>query len=222
MSDGGGERVRDILAGRRLTRREFVAAVGAGAAATMLSRRVLAQAAPPPDAVNPQQAQVEGAGMDGDAYQPVRLPPKSDARSQLTNQQRDAVERQLSCPCPCTLDVFTCRTSMSCGFSPRMHLDVARLVDGGYTGDEILAAFKAAYGEQALMAPEKRGFNLVGYAMPFAAVGAGGVVIAALIRRWGARARLARAAAAARPLDVQATPEEMARLQAALRRDDDA
>ena len=39
----------------------------------------------------------------------------------------------ISCPCPCTLDVFTCRTSMPCGFSPRMHADVVALSNGGYS-----------------------------------------------------------------------------------------
>ncbi len=95
------------------------------------------------------------------------------AAKRLTPLERDAVERMLSCPCPCTLDVFTCRTSMPCGFSPRLHADVVQLANGGYSADEILAAFEQAYGEKILMAPHKQGFNWVGWIAPFAAVGGG-------------------------------------------------
>ena len=38
------------------------------------------------------------------------------------------------------------------------------------------------------MAPHKQGFNWVGWIAPFAAVGGGGLVVGALIRRWGRRA----------------------------------
>jgi cytochrome c-type biogenesis protein CcmH len=165
--------------------------------------------------VNPQQAQMQGAGMEGDAYRPVRLPPKAGSTVRLTDLERDEVERQISCPCPCTLDVFICRTSMpTCGFSARMHRDVIALVEGGYGGDEIMAAFEGAYGEEARMAPRREGFNWVGYLLPFAAIGTGGAAIATMIRRWGRRAP---APATVTPLHVDANAEELARLDAAVR-----
>ena len=202
---------------RVLTRRQFVSALGAGAAATALASSALAQSATTQGGTSPQQAQMEGVGMDGDAYRPVRLAPKPGATPQLTNLERDAVERQLACPCPCTLDVFTCRTSMpSYGFAPRLHRDVIALVEGGYSGEEILRAFESAYGEQALTAPRREGFNLVGYLLPFAALGAGGAAIAGLIRKWGRRAP---AAAGVTPLPVDANPDELARIEAAVRGD---
>ena len=100
-----------------------------------------------------------------------------------------------------------------------MHRDVMALVEGGYSADEIIAAFRGAYGEKVLMAPVKEGFNWAGYVAPFAALGTGGVVVAALIRRWGRRAQAVAAAdaRAARPLQVDATAEELARIQAAVR-----
>jgi cytochrome c-type biogenesis protein CcmH len=201
-----------------VTRRHFLAAVAAGAGSTLATGVLAAQSAQlPGGGPTPQQAQMQSAGMEGDAYRPVRLPARAGARAQLTDLQRDAVERQLSCPCPCTLDVFTCRTSMpTCGFSPRMHRDVIALIDGGHSGEEILRAFEQAYGEEALMAPKREGFNWVGYLMPFAALGTGGAVIATLIRRWGRRAALQPAAT---PLHVDANAEELARLAAAVRGD---
>ena len=65
----------------------------------------------------------------------VKRAPKPGARPSMTADERDALEHKLSCPCPCTLDVFTCRTSMPCGFSPNMHRDVIALVEGASRGD---------------------------------------------------------------------------------------
>ena len=189
-----------------LRRREFLGALG-GTVAVLSGRALGAQ----------QGAEAPGASMSGDGYIPVRRPPKMIDAEPLTPLERDAVERRIACPCPCTLDVFTCRTSMPCGFSPRMHADVVSLAEGRYTGDEIIAAFEQAYGEKILMAPHKRGFNWDGWLAPFAAVGLGGVVAAALIRQWGRRAAEVRTAA---PMPIDASPEELARLEAAVRGED--
>jgi cytochrome c-type biogenesis protein CcmH len=187
-----------------ISRRRFLGALATGVGSVVAARALGAQ------------QEVPGATMDGDGYRPVRLPAKPNARPILTQADRDALEHRLSCPCPCTLDVYTCRTSMPCGFSPRLHADVVALVEGGYSADEIVAAFVNTYGEQALMEPTKQGFNAVGWLAPFAALGGGAVVIAALIRRWGRRAA---SSTAPLPIDVSATPEELARLEAAVRED---
>jgi cytochrome c-type biogenesis protein CcmH len=212
----GHARAESVWRDYLLTRRRFLHAVATGVGTTALVGHAGAQSAAVPDAgVNPQQAQMQGAGMEGDAYRPVRLPPKAGSTVRLTDLERDEVERQISCPCPCTLDVFICRTSMpTCGFSARMHRDVIALVEGGYGGDEIMAAFEGAYGEEARMAPRREGFNWVGYLLPFAAIGTGGAAIATMIRRWGRRAP---APATVTPLHVDANAEELARLDAAVR-----
>ena len=189
------------------TRRQFVITLGAAMAA------VAARAAR-----GQQGAETPGATMEGDGYIPVRRLPRPAGGKRLTPLERDAVERMLSCPCPCTLDVFTCRTSMPCGFSPRLHADVVQLADGGYSANEILAAFEQAYGEKILMAPHKQGFNWVGWIAPFAAVGGGAFAAGALIRQWGRRAAERRTAAS--PVPVDASDDEMARLEAAIRSDD--
>jgi cytochrome c-type biogenesis protein CcmH len=188
------------------SRREFVAALGSALVA-VVARGAAAQ----------RGAEAPGATMAGDGYVPVRRLPRPAAAARLTPLERDAVERMISCPCPCTLDVFTCRTSMPCGFSPRIHADVVALANGGYSASEILAAFEQGYGEKILMAPRKQGFNWVGWIAPFAAVGAGGVAVAALIRRWGRRAAEVRTAS---PMPIEASDDEMARLEAAVRGED--
>lgn len=188
-------------------RREFVATLGGALVAAAGSRAWAQQSG----------AEAPGATMSGDGYVPVRRLPRPAAAKRLTPLERDAVERMISCPCPCTLDVFTCRTSMPCGFSPRLHADVVALANGGYSAEEILAAFEQSYGEKILMAPHKQGFNWVGWLAPFAAVGGGAVVVGGLIRRWGRRAAEHRNLS---QVPVQASDDEMAQLEAAVRGDD--
>jgi len=152
-----------------------------------------------------------------DVYRPVTLPAKPNATASMTGAERDELEHQIHCQCGCNLDVYTCRTTdFACSVSPAMHADVMGLVSGGHSAQEILAAFKAVYGERVLMAPVKSGFNLIGYTMPFVALGAGAVVATALLKRWKSRAP-ARALAA--PVPVDATEGELAALDAAVRRD---
>jgi cytochrome c-type biogenesis protein CcmH len=161
--------------------------------------------------------------MDQSAAIPVRRPPKPGATPVLNQAQRDELEHHLHCQCGCTLDVFTCRTTdFSCQVSPAMHRDVMALVEGGYNAQEIIDAFVSTYGERALMAPNKSGFNLVAWFAPGAAVIAGGVAVFMLMRRWsGAGARTV-AKPTARPIvsQIDATPDELARLDAAIKGED--
>lgn len=205
------ETPRDVA---MIGRREwFVAAAGLGLA---LSSRVLdAQQQP-----NPGQ-------MNQDAYRPVLREPKPGATASMTPLERDQLERQLKCQCTCILDVYTCRTTdFSCGVSPAMHRDVMRLVEGGYTAQEIKDAFVATYGEVALTAPVKQGFNWAGYFAPAVVMTTGGIILTMMIKRWTARSAATAAAGAsvgaAAPAAprVDASPDELARLEKALREED--
>lgn len=184
----------------------------------LLARTGLAQ-----DAGAPQQATAPGGEeMTADSYKPVSRPPKPNAVKQMDEKQLEAFERNLACPCPCTLDIYTCRTTdFNCGISPAVHGDIQRLVEGGYGADEIMAAMTQTYGDFILMQPRKQGFNLLAWFAPFAAIGIGAVAIGALLRGWRRNADAAAATRAARPVSIDtsldATPDELARLQAALR-----
>ena len=192
-----------------LNRREFVLGIPFVGLALALPRRVVGMQA---------MQTFNGPMADAnDVYRPVTLPAKPNATASMTDAQRDELEHQIHCQCGCNLDVYTCRTTdFACSVSPAMHADVMQLVSGGHTAQEILAAFKSVYGEKVLMAPVKSGFNLVGYTMPFVALGAGAVVVSALIRRWKSRAP---APVAVAPHPVNATESELAALDAAVRRD---
>ncbi|MGH7651582.1 MAG: cytochrome c-type biogenesis protein CcmH [Gemmatimonadaceae bacterium] len=194
-----------------LTRRQFILSIPAlGLAAAAFPRRIRA-------------AQVAVQTFNGpmadmnDVYHPVILAALPNARPSMTSAQRDDLEHQIHCQCGCNLDIYTCRTTdFACSVSPAMHSDVMGLVAGGHGAQEILAAFKSVYGEKVLMAPVKSGFNLVGYTMPFAVLGSGAVLVAALLRQWKSRTL---PLATASHTNLDATEGELAALDAAVRRD---
>lgn len=185
---------------------------GAGVALALAAGRLAAQ--------EPAQ---NFAPMEQGAYRPTLRDPKPGATPQLTDAARDALEHRIKCQCGCILDVYTCRTTdFSCQVSPAMHRDVLRLVAGGYTEQEILDAFVATYGEVALTAPKKEGFNWAGYLAPGAAMAAGALALTLLLRKWAAEARVARAGRVATS-STDGVPgvstDDLARLERALRED---
>jgi cytochrome c-type biogenesis protein CcmH len=202
-----------------MKRRVFLTRLLAGAAGSVslgaLARRARAQA--PQSAPGLDTSNL--FAMDQSASRPVRLPPKPGARAVVSTAERDELEHRIRCQCGCTLDVYTCRTTdFSCQVSPSMHRDIMSLVSGGYSAQEILDAFVGVYGQRVLMAPSASGFNLLGWVAPFAALAGGALGVAALLRNWRRAPRpvLARSPSA-RPTD--ASDDELARLDAAVRDD---
>lgn len=197
----------------------------------MMSRRrwlrsalVLGGGALLPRGVGAQQPEAAGVRdtsnlfpMDQSAARSVRLPAKPAALPSMSPQDRDDLEHRIRCQCGCTLAVFTCRTTdFSCQVSPAMHRDIMALVEGGYDAEEILDAFVNVYGDRALMAPPKEGFNLLAYVLPSFAIAVGAIVLGVFIRRMR-EPRQVSATPAAPPLG--ASPDELARLNAAIKDD---
>jgi cytochrome c-type biogenesis protein CcmH len=223
------------VSGRRrtesYTRRDFLVAAAAGVAAAALPRGARGQDSQQTGQQTGEQGEqgmtqgprtTMSGPMSESAYRPVVLPPKPGAKPSMSDGQRDALEHQLHCQCGCTLDVFTCRTTdFTCPVSPPMHSDIVNLVLGGYTAAEILGAFRKTYGERVLMSPVREGFNWAGYVAPFVALGGATIAVAALIRRWrDIPAGTAGSPAPSLSTDAPAaTPDEMARLEAAIRDD---
>jgi len=210
------------------SRRDFLTRVATGSAALLLTSNV-GRAQQKKDVHEMVMKDSTNLfAMDQDAALPVRLPPKPNAAPSMTDKERDQLEHHIHCQCGCTLSVFICRTTdFSCQVSPAMHRDIVQLVHDGYGAQEIIDAFVNVYGERALMAPKTSGFNLVAWILPGAALIAGGGALALLLKRWGERSRERSARATSTPFvatkgDSDATPEELARLEAAVRGDDKA
>jgi cytochrome c-type biogenesis protein CcmH len=210
------------------SRRDFLTRVATGSAALLLTSNV-GRAQQKKDVHEMVMKDSTNLfAMDQDAALPVRLPPKPNAAPSMTDKERDELEHHIHCQCGCTLSVFICRTTdFSCQVSPAMHRDIVQLVHDGYGAQEIIDAFVNVYGERALMAPKTSGFNLVAWILPGAALIAGGGALALLLKRWGERSRERSARATSTPFvatkgDSDATREDLARLEAAVRVDDKA
>ncbi len=206
-----------------MRRREFLGSAVLGGVAVLGARVTHAQQGGGEAAAPAQGTTSNLFDMDQAAAKTVRRPPKPGASQSMTPDERDALERDIRCQCGCTLDVYICRTTdFSCQVSPAMHRDIISLVDGGYSAKEILDAFVSTYGEQALMAPIASGFNWAGYLVPFAALGVGAIALVTVLRGMQRRPSPApvRRDVAAAPDDVTATADELAKLHAAIRRDE--
>jgi cytochrome c-type biogenesis protein CcmH len=128
------------------------------------------------------------ARPDSAAGDPLYRPDAVQERAIATATDNDpivaAVEHRLKCTCGCNLDIFTCRTTdFTCQFSPALHKDVMSLRAEGKSPDEVITAFVAKHGEQILMAPPPKGFNLAGYLVPGIAILATGAALSAVILR---------------------------------------
>jgi len=159
-----------------------------------------------------------GTGPAGRLWDPSRagrpLEPVTAADNDAVIQ---AIEKQIHCTCGCNQDVYTCRTTdFACTTSPAMHRRVVALAEAGKTGPQILDAFVRENGIAILMAPPKRGLNLIGYLVPPLVFIVAAGILALVLRRWTRTA--APDAVSARPLAAAGTPAELERLRGELDR----
>jgi len=206
-----------------MQRREFLArSFAIGGAALVGAGTLGAQQAGQGDTVATGQNGTSNLfDMNQGAARTVTRPPKPGARPSMDSDTRDALEHQIRCQCGCTLDVYTCRTTdFSCQVSPAMHRDVMALVEGGYSAQEILDAFVDTYGERALMAPKKEGFNWAGYLVPFGALAAGAAAVLVVLRGMQRGSTPTEVPVDGVPVPPIGTADEMTKLNDAIRNDD--
>ena len=118
------------------------------------------------------------------------------------------LEAELVCPvCETTLD------QSNAPVAQRMKLFIRERIAAGDTDAEIKGALVDMFGPGVIATPSKRGFGLLAWALPLAALVAGAGVLAVLVRRWSSRDR---GDADERPLDPaleQRVDEELARFE---------
>lgn len=114
----------------------------------------------------------------------------------LTEEQEEraqALEGRLKCP---VCRVQSVRESGSF-MALEMRTKIRQLIVEGRTDDEVLEWFVARYGDFILLEPRKRGFGLVAYVLPLAAVLVGATLLALRFR--GRSSSSSRAPAPASP-----------------------
>ncbi len=164
-----------------------------------------------------RQTQDTSSNPSGRLYDPSWIPAVQPVTAKDNDAAIQAIEKRIKCTCGCGLDVYTCRTTdFTCPVSPKMHAQVLALAESGKNADQIIAAFVQEHGLEILMAPPKRGFNLIGWGTPWAVVLVAGVALTLALARWVKRANPAPAATSA--ADAGGSPAELERLREALRR----
>lgn len=96
------------------------------------------------------------------------------------------LEEAMTCLCGCGQTIKNC-PHQNCGYAIPARKRVDTYLNEGKSKAEILDIFVTQYGEEALATPTKKGFNLLGYIMPFAVLLIAGVVIMIIIRKWTAK-----------------------------------
>ena len=69
----------------------------------------------------------------------------------------------------------------------QMRAIIRERLAAGDTPAQVTAYFVDKYGEWILLAPTRRGFNLLVWIAPFAGLGAGAIIVVLVVRRWSRR-----------------------------------
>jgi cytochrome c-type biogenesis protein CcmH len=169
------------------------------------------------------RAQSQPQSRDSITGDPLYRPDAVQVRGAATASDNDPVvkelEHRLKCTCGCNLDIYTCRTTdFTCTYSPALHKEVLDLRGAGKNPDEVVTAFVGKYGEQILMAPPPRGFNLAGYLVPGSVVVLVGSLLTVMLLRRGRRVADLAAASSMGSASQEPRPEDRERLRRALSR----
>jgi cytochrome c-type biogenesis protein CcmH len=91
-----------------------------------------------------------------------------------------AIESQVWSPyCPGRL-LSDCTTQQA----RELRAEILRRVEGGQSGEEVLAWIRRNHGDEALARPEASGAGLLLWLAPAAIFAAGAAVLVVLVRRW--------------------------------------
>tara|TARA_B100000315_G_scaffold161274_1_gene149710 strand:- start:3341 stop:3826 length:486 start_codon:yes stop_codon:yes gene_type:complete len=99
----------------------------------------------------------------------------------LLKEQKE-VEAHIMCMCKdnCGKVLESC----ICKYSDQYRMDIAMKLKEGLTKDMVIKTYVDRYGEKALSAPTKKGFNLTAWITPFFAIMIGGVGIRRVVSKW--------------------------------------
>ncbi|MED1468200.1 cytochrome c-type biogenesis protein [Bacillus salipaludis] len=107
-----------------------------------------------------------------------------DARSiDYKSAEFKAVASQFSCTCGCGQDHFECDPN-TCSLTKEFKKDLVGMMNKGWDKDKIRDYYVNIYGEEILTAPEKSGFSLTAWILPFVVLGLAAASLFFVIRKW--------------------------------------
>jgi cytochrome c-type biogenesis protein CcmH len=94
-----------------------------------------------------------------------------------------AVAQQFACTCGCGQDHYECDPN-TCNLTTEFKADLVEMMNKGWDKDKIREYYVNIYGEEILTSPEKKGFSLTAWVLPFAVLGGAGAGLFFIIRKW--------------------------------------
>lgn len=94
-----------------------------------------------------------------------------------------AVASQFACTCGCGQDHYECDPN-TCNLTTEFKKDLVSMMKKGWDKDKIREYYVNIYGEEILTAPEKSGFSLTAWTLPFAVLAAAAGGLYFIIRKW--------------------------------------
>ena len=102
------------------------------------------------------------------------------------DEEYERAATTILCDCGChPQSVHDC----ACSRAAEMRGEIRAMIEKGQTGEQVIAHYVAERGESIRIAPVARGFNLLAWLGPLAALGVALVALVLVARRWAARAR---------------------------------
>jgi cytochrome c-type biogenesis protein CcmH/NrfF len=132
-------------------------------------------------------------------------------RAQQTDQAK-SVGHRMFCMCGCKQILTECN-HVGCTMSTKMLKQLDAEVASGKSDDLILQSFVQDFGGTVIAEPPTKGFNLLGWLMPFIAIGGGLFLVRGILARWSQPAP-------AMPGGPSLPPETVARIRRDTEQDD--
>ncbi len=103
---------------------------------------------------------------------------------------------QLACYCGCnTQSIASC----TCGVASKSRGEILASLEEGASVQQVVDSWVERFGARILLEPPRKGFNLLGWFLPGAALLVAGLMLALVLRRWRGRAVEAAALGATDP-----------------------
>jgi cytochrome c-type biogenesis protein CcmH len=116
-------------------------------------------------------------------FMTIAIPAYAGEQYDYKSQEFKEVASQFMCMCGCGQDHYECNMQ-GCGLNDAFKLEMKEMMDQGLGKNEIKDYYVNMYGEEILTAPEKRGFSLTAWIIPFLVLGSAGTGIFFVVRRW--------------------------------------
>jgi cytochrome c-type biogenesis protein CcmH len=113
----------------------------------------------------------------------------------VTDDQVNAVAKRLNCPVCENVPLDVCETQACVQWRDLIRQKLA----AGETPEQVMAYFRATYGDRVLQSPPSTGFTALVWILPFVGLAAGVVILAVVLRRMTARPATAEVTTQASP-----------------------